>query len=172
MAWKLHAIEQTQLRRQHCVDGVGRLKFDSTQFRTKPRANTKTTTTNDGRLLRRIGSSGGGGGAGGGAPSTLKAAAASTLAFASLASNNLSRGSTASWWNSKRSRTSAESVASAYKARAASLLDSAWPRSSTRTSAANGGFSSPRQSRGSASARACVGNIALMAWKLDAIEQT
>ena len=29
MAWKLHAIEQTQLRRQHRVDGVGRPKFDS-----------------------------------------------------------------------------------------------------------------------------------------------
>ena len=28
MAWKLHAIEQTQLRRQHRVDGVGRPKFD------------------------------------------------------------------------------------------------------------------------------------------------
>ena len=27
-AWKLHAIEQTQLRRQHRVDGVGRPKFD------------------------------------------------------------------------------------------------------------------------------------------------
>ena len=31
MAWKLYAIEQTQLRRQHRVDGVGRPKFD---FRT------------------------------------------------------------------------------------------------------------------------------------------
>ena len=28
MAWKLHAIEQTQLRRQHRDDGAGRLKFD------------------------------------------------------------------------------------------------------------------------------------------------
>jgi hypothetical protein len=28
MAWKLHTIEQTQLRRQHLVDGVGRPKFD------------------------------------------------------------------------------------------------------------------------------------------------
>ena len=28
MAWKLHAIEQTQLQRQHRVDGVGRPKFD------------------------------------------------------------------------------------------------------------------------------------------------
>ena len=28
MAWKLHAIEQTQLRRQHRDDGVGRPKFD------------------------------------------------------------------------------------------------------------------------------------------------
>ena len=28
MAWKLHAIEQTQLRRHHRVEGVGRLKFD------------------------------------------------------------------------------------------------------------------------------------------------
>ena len=28
MAWKLHAIEQKQLRRQHRVDGVGRPKFD------------------------------------------------------------------------------------------------------------------------------------------------
>ena len=27
-AWKLHAIEQTQLRSQYRVDGVGRLKFD------------------------------------------------------------------------------------------------------------------------------------------------
>jgi hypothetical protein len=27
MAWNLDAIEQTQLRRQHRVDGVGRLKF-------------------------------------------------------------------------------------------------------------------------------------------------
>ena len=27
MAWNLHAIEQAQLRRQHCVDGVGRLKY-------------------------------------------------------------------------------------------------------------------------------------------------
>ena len=31
MAWKLHAIEQTQLRRKYRVDGVGRPKFDSTQ---------------------------------------------------------------------------------------------------------------------------------------------
>ena len=31
MAWKLHAVEQTQLRRQHRVDGVGRPKIDSTQ---------------------------------------------------------------------------------------------------------------------------------------------
>merc|ERR1719333_1043789 len=109
---------------------------------------------NDGRFLRFIGSSVGGGGAGGGAPSTRNAAAANTLAFASLASNNLSSGSTASWWNNRRSRTSAESVANAYRARAASLFDSAWPRSSTRTSAASGGFSSFRASRGSASARA------------------
>ena len=29
MAWNLDAIEQTQLWRQHRVDGVGRLKFDS-----------------------------------------------------------------------------------------------------------------------------------------------
>ena len=28
MAWKLHAIEQTQLRRKCRVDGVGRPKFD------------------------------------------------------------------------------------------------------------------------------------------------
>ena len=28
MAWKLHAIEQMQLRRQHRVDGVGRPIFD------------------------------------------------------------------------------------------------------------------------------------------------
>ncbi len=28
MAWKLHAIEQTQLQRQHRVDGAGRPKFD------------------------------------------------------------------------------------------------------------------------------------------------
>ena len=28
MAWKLHAIEQTQLRRQYRVDGVGRPEFD------------------------------------------------------------------------------------------------------------------------------------------------
>ena len=28
MAWRIHAIEQIQLRRQHRVDGVGRLKFD------------------------------------------------------------------------------------------------------------------------------------------------
>ena len=28
----LHAIEQTQLRRQHRVDGVGRLKLISTQL--------------------------------------------------------------------------------------------------------------------------------------------
>ena len=28
MAWNRHAIEQTQLRRQHRVDGVGRAKFD------------------------------------------------------------------------------------------------------------------------------------------------
>ena len=28
MAWNLDAIEQTQLWRQHRVDGVGRLKFD------------------------------------------------------------------------------------------------------------------------------------------------
>ena len=28
MAWKLHAIEQTQLRRKYRVDGVGRPKFD------------------------------------------------------------------------------------------------------------------------------------------------
>ena len=28
MAWKLYAIEQTQLRRQSRVDGVGRPKFD------------------------------------------------------------------------------------------------------------------------------------------------
>ena len=28
MAWTPHAIEQTQLRRQHRVDGVGRPKFD------------------------------------------------------------------------------------------------------------------------------------------------
>ena len=28
MAWKLHAIEQTQLRRHHRVEGVRRLKFD------------------------------------------------------------------------------------------------------------------------------------------------
>ena len=27
MAWKLHAIEQTQLQRQHRADGVGRPKF-------------------------------------------------------------------------------------------------------------------------------------------------
>ena len=31
MAWKLHAIEQTQLRRKYRVDRVGRPKFDSTQ---------------------------------------------------------------------------------------------------------------------------------------------
>ena len=31
MAWNLDAIEQTQLWRQHRVDGVKRLKFDSTQ---------------------------------------------------------------------------------------------------------------------------------------------
>ena len=31
MAWKLHTIEQTQLRRQHLVDGVGRPKLISTQ---------------------------------------------------------------------------------------------------------------------------------------------
>ena len=31
MAWSLHAVEQTQLRRQHRVDGVGRLNFISTQ---------------------------------------------------------------------------------------------------------------------------------------------
>ena len=29
MAWKLHAIEQIQLRGRHRVDGVGRPKFDS-----------------------------------------------------------------------------------------------------------------------------------------------
>ena len=28
MAWELHAIEQTQLRRKYRVDGVGRPKFD------------------------------------------------------------------------------------------------------------------------------------------------
>ena len=28
MAWNRHVIEQTQLRRQHRVDGVGRPKFD------------------------------------------------------------------------------------------------------------------------------------------------
>ena len=28
MAWKLHAIEQTQLRRKYRADGVGRPKFD------------------------------------------------------------------------------------------------------------------------------------------------
>ena len=28
MTWNLHAIERTQLRRHHRVDGVGRLKFD------------------------------------------------------------------------------------------------------------------------------------------------
>ena len=28
MAWKLHAIEQTQLRRKYRVDGLGRPKFD------------------------------------------------------------------------------------------------------------------------------------------------
>ena len=28
MAWKLHAITQTQLQRQHRVDGVGRPRFD------------------------------------------------------------------------------------------------------------------------------------------------
>jgi hypothetical protein len=31
MAWNRHAIEQTQLRRRHRVDGVRRPKFDSTQ---------------------------------------------------------------------------------------------------------------------------------------------
>ena len=31
MAWNRHAIAQTQLRRRRRVDGVGRLKFDSTQ---------------------------------------------------------------------------------------------------------------------------------------------
>ena len=31
MAWKLYAIEQTQLRRQYRVDGVGRPKLISTQ---------------------------------------------------------------------------------------------------------------------------------------------
>ena len=36
MARKLHAIEQTQLRRQHRVDGVGRQKFD---FHTQVAAN-------------------------------------------------------------------------------------------------------------------------------------
>ena len=36
MAWKLHAIEQTQLRRQHRVDGVGRPKFDIHTGTTKP----------------------------------------------------------------------------------------------------------------------------------------
>ena len=35
-AWKLHAIEQTQLRSQHRVDGVGRPKFD---FHTQVAAN-------------------------------------------------------------------------------------------------------------------------------------
>ena len=34
MAWKLHAIEQMQLRGRRCVDGVGRPKFD---FHTGPR---------------------------------------------------------------------------------------------------------------------------------------
>ncbi len=33
MAWSLHAIEQTQSR-EHRVDGVGWLKFDSTQVPT------------------------------------------------------------------------------------------------------------------------------------------
>jgi hypothetical protein len=28
MAWKLHAIEQTQLGRKYRADGVGRPKFD------------------------------------------------------------------------------------------------------------------------------------------------
>ena len=28
MAWNLDAVEQTQLLRQHRVDGVGRAKFD------------------------------------------------------------------------------------------------------------------------------------------------
>ena len=28
MAWKLHAIEQTELRRKYRADGVGRPKFD------------------------------------------------------------------------------------------------------------------------------------------------
>ena len=31
MAWNRHAIAQTQLRRRHRVDGVGRPAFDSTQ---------------------------------------------------------------------------------------------------------------------------------------------
>ena len=35
MAWTLHAIEQTQVRRQHRVDGAGRPKFDSTQVDVK-----------------------------------------------------------------------------------------------------------------------------------------
>ena len=42
MAWKLHAIEQTQLRRQkHRDDGVGRLKLDSTQIITELGARVK-----------------------------------------------------------------------------------------------------------------------------------
>ena len=38
MAWKLHAIEQTQLRREYRVDGVGRPKFD---FHTQATYNAK-----------------------------------------------------------------------------------------------------------------------------------
>ena len=36
MAWNRHAIEQTQLRRRHCVDGVGRPKFDVHTARDPP----------------------------------------------------------------------------------------------------------------------------------------
>ena len=41
MAWKLHAIEQTQLRKQHRDDGVGRLKLDCTQITTELGARVK-----------------------------------------------------------------------------------------------------------------------------------
>ena len=79
----LHAIEQTQLRGQHRVDGVGRLKFDSTQARsgrrtgattgraswpwTGPRLTVRSATkaTWDGNVLRwegrrRVAAAGGG----------------------------------------------------------------------------------------------------------------
>ena len=41
MAWKLHAIEQTQLRKQHRDDGVGRQKLDCTQIITELGARVK-----------------------------------------------------------------------------------------------------------------------------------